>query len=86
MKYTIFASKRFIKEFNKLPANLQRKIKNEIKILEDKPFAGISLQGTLSGKLKLRIGNYRIIYIVNTKEKRVYLLAIGHRKKVYNHF
>jgi len=32
MKYTIFASKRFIKEFNKLPANLQRKIKNEIKI------------------------------------------------------
>lgn len=32
---------------------------------------------------KLRIGDYRTILILNTKENKIIVLKIGHRKKIY---
>ena len=32
---------------------------------------------------KLRIGEYRVILQLNTKEKEINVLKIGHRKKIY---
>jgi len=84
MEYTIFASKRFIKEFDKLPKDVQRRIKEKLEILKKSPFVGLPLHGSLKGKYRLRIGDYRIIYIVNEGQKRVYLLGVAHRRKIYD--
>jgi len=44
---------------------------------------GKPLRGELSGKWSLRVGNYRVIYTINEKEKAVILYSVGHRKKIY---
>ena len=82
MEYVVFASKRFIKEFGKLPKNVQERIKERLEVLKRSPFAGLPLHGSLKGKYRIRVGDYRIIYMVSEKERRVYLLGVVRRKRV----
>ena len=42
---------------------------------------GTPLRHTLKGYWKLRVGDYRIIYKIESK--RVIILRIGHRREVY---
>jgi mRNA interferase RelE/StbE len=35
---------------------------------------------------RLRIGDYRTIYTINSEERKVTVLFIGHRRKVYDDF
>ena len=44
---------------------------------------GAPLRRSLAGFFKLRIGNYRIIYHVKKSEVIVLVIAIGHRRQVY---
>jgi mRNA interferase RelE/StbE len=32
---------------------------------------------------KLRVGDYRVIIILNTKDKIIFVVKVGHRKNVY---
>ncbi len=43
-----------------------------------------SLSGKLSGYYKLRVGDWRVIYLVNQETKEISIIAIGHRKDIYN--
>jgi len=51
--------------------------------LEKEPFLGKPLRGELSGKWSLRIGDYRVIYVIDEQRKIVLLYYVRHRKKVY---
>jgi len=42
---------------------------------------GVPLRSPLQGYMKLRVGDYRIVFKV--KKKNVYVIAMSHRKKVY---
>lgn len=44
---------------------------------------GIPLRKSLKGYLKLRVGNYRIIFKMVTSKKEVRILGIMHRSVVY---
>lgn len=33
---------------------------------------------------RLRVGDYRILYVVNDEEKRVEVFSIAHRREVYH--
>ncbi len=83
MSYEIYASKRFLKEFEKLDSKLRERIKEKIKELMEDPEKGVALTAGFKGKYKLRVGEYRVIYTINYAEKRVYLLAIGPRRSIY---
>lgn len=39
----------------------------------------------LSGReaYRLRVGNYRVIYIIDAKQKEMVVLVVAHRKEVY---
>ncbi len=41
------------------------------------------LKGSLSGFLKLRVGEWRVIYDVDPDQKIITVHRIGHRKEVY---
>ena len=41
------------------------------------------LSGTFKGKYRLRVGDYRVLFWVNDKEKTVYVIAVGHRRDIY---
>lgn len=44
---------------------------------------GLPLRRSLKGYMKLRVGDYRIIYFIDKKRVIVEVIKIGHRKEVY---
>jgi mRNA interferase RelE/StbE len=54
-----------------------------IRSLEINPHVGKPLRGELLGKWSLRIGDYRIIYTIDEREKTVTLYNARHRKAAY---
>ena len=44
---------------------------------------GLPLRRSLKGYMKLRVGDYRVIYRVEKKKVLVLVIKIGHRKDVY---
>lgn len=51
--------------------------------LEREPDAGQILRGRLTGLRSLRIGAYRILYVLADGEREVRILAIRHRSIAY---
>jgi mRNA interferase RelE/StbE len=44
---------------------------------------GKPLKGIFRGLFRYRCGDYRIIYTLDRKDKRLMVLTVGHRKNVY---
>lgn len=44
---------------------------------------GLPLRRNLKGLMKLRVGDYRVIYSIQRTTVTVYVVKIGHRKEVY---
>ncbi len=63
--------------------DMQRRIKESIekRLMTQPEQYGIPLRKTLKGFWKLRVGDYRIVYKIVKEE--IHVLAIAHRKKVY---
>ncbi len=72
----------------------QKKYKKLVKKLEDKiytqlkrnPYYGKNikkLKGEFEGVYRIRLGDYRIFYIIDSKKKIVFMLNISHRKSSY---
>ncbi len=55
----------------------------EEKLMQDPAKFGTPLRRSLRGFLKLRVGDWRIIYAVERKQLIVYVIKIGHRREVY---
>jgi mRNA interferase RelE/StbE len=75
------------KEFAKLDIITQKLIKNKLLILAQNPDALKNnikpLKGLYSGKYRLRVNNYRVIYSIVEDELIITIVRIGHRKEVY---
>ena len=70
--------------FKKIDKHVKERIVNDLKKLKENPQHGKHLK--YSNFWSLRSGDYRSIYEINFKEKRVIVLFIGHRKHVYDDF
>jgi mRNA interferase RelE/StbE len=85
--HSILISKSFQKEFRKLQKDLQDRIREALKKLEENPFDARSgadiklLENTDPKKHRLRVGDYRIIYFVDGNTVKV--LDVFHRGKGY---
>ena len=44
----------------------------------------VPLKGELKGLFKLRVGDYRILYTHNKKQKLISVHLIGHRRDIYS--
>ena len=63
----------------RLPARILAKVES----LADSPREGKPLVGNHKGEFSLRVGNYRIVYELDSARHVVYVLTIKHRKSVY---
>ncbi len=81
--YIIALSKKAQKQLDKLSDNIAKPIFEAITSLQENPRP----QGykKLKGKLgyRIRVGNYRIIYEVIDHELIIDIIALGHRKDIY---
>lgn len=71
------------KRFLKLPLPIQKRVIYAYDKLKLNPISGIKLHGKLEGLYKYRLGDYRIVYMFNTKTSTVEILTIEHRQGVY---
>lgn len=58
-------------------------ISNALLEIKADPFIGKSLTRELSGMFSYTVSVFRIIYMMNEKDKTVYILTAGHRATIY---
>lgn len=83
MMYSLYLSKKNLKELEDIPEPYYSKIKKEIYALEENPFPNGCIKLTNENAYRIRVGNYRIIYEVNENILTISIVKIGHRKDVY---
>jgi mRNA interferase RelE/StbE len=65
------------------PPEVKRGIKAALRALCDGSAAGEPLQRELEGLLKYRVKRYRIVYALDRSRKSIRIVAVGHRRGVY---
>ena len=84
MSYTIQFKPAALRQLEKLPRNLQKRIASKIEALRDEPFpSGCKKLFGEPDTWRVRIGNYRAIYRVHRKVLLILVITIGHRRDVY---
>ena len=83
MRYKSVFTKGFKREFKKLPKNVKERILDAILKTVTNPYAGTRLHGELQGLWRWRVGKYRVVYMINEKEKTIVFLDVGLRKVIY---
>lgn len=86
MTYEIQAHRLYLKEEKRLPPNAQLKLKSIISTLRQNPLLQSTnitpLKGE-SGVFRFRIGDWRLIYHLNHRQKTISLLAVRPRAGAY---
>ncbi|MCH7517020.1 MAG: type II toxin-antitoxin system RelE/ParE family toxin [Bacteroidetes bacterium] len=82
MTYKIKFKKSVYKDLSKVPSKEAKTILDKIDmLLAEKPTILPALKGKFKGMRRMRVGNYRVIYVII--EDVVLVLRIHHRKDVY---
>jgi len=72
------------KALSKLDPQVASRVRGAIALLAEnpRPPAAVALQGRLS--LRIRVGDYRILYTVEDDVLLIVVVVIGHRRNVYS--
>ena len=83
--WEIQISKSILKDLGEVERNYLLKIKSVINNLALNPFPenAKKLKGKDKLILRIRVGVYRIVYLVDLKQRLVVILGINHRKSSY---
>ena len=84
MPHTIRLSSRAAKALDACEKGLKERIEDRIRQLVNnpRPIDSTSLSGTRD-LLRVRVGNYRIVYQLEDPDNVVSIVRIGHRRDVY---
>ena len=87
-KYRVLLSETAMRQLQNLPANLQKRIKRSLAGLEEDSFrsrAKVHIKKLMGPKkiyYRLRIGDYRVVYVI--EDKNVKVAKIFHRSAGYD--
>jgi mRNA interferase RelE/StbE len=86
MHYQIKIDKRALKELVELPLRERNKLTALIDSLSEDPYPSgcKKLQGQKTILWRVRSGNYRIIYTIESDILTVTVIKIGHRREIYD--
>jgi mRNA interferase RelE/StbE len=62
---------------------VKRGIRAAIQALSGDPALGEPLQRELEGLMKYRVKRYRVVYTFDKKSRTIRIMAVGHRRAVY---
>jgi mRNA interferase RelE/StbE len=66
-----------------LHPDLKRSIKAAVRAIAIAPECGVPLLRELDGLWKYRVRRFRIVYAIERKTRVIRLMAVGHRRHVY---
>ena len=88
MKFNVETTERFDREFRKLDRYTQRMIKawitKNLEGCENPRQHGKGLTANRSGQWRYRIGDYRLICVIQDDKLVILALSVGHRREIYN--
>ena len=74
-----------LRQLRKLDSQIARRIKSTTETLRTEPRPpGVKALTGQRGWLRIRVGDYRIVYEVRDSELVVLVIQIGHRSEVYD--
>lgn len=84
MTYRVELSTQAVRQLRKLDPSAQQRIRAVIDLLEEnpRPPAAKKLVGGRN-EWRVRSGNYRVIYEIHDGVLRILVLAVGHRREIY---
>lgn len=87
MKYRVETTSRFDKEFKKLDKYTMKMIKawvdKNLVNCNDPRIHGKALTANRSGQWRYRIGDYRLLCLIEDNNLVILALSVGHRREVY---
>ena len=83
MAYTVCLKRSAEKELEGLPAKMHDKIIEALLSLRDDPFprSAKKLHGRQGARI--RVGNYRVLYVVDERERKIEVISVADRKEAY---
>jgi mRNA interferase RelE/StbE len=74
-----------LRQLRKLDSQIARRIKSTTETLRSEPRPpGVKALTGQRGWLRIRVGDYRIVYEVRDSELVVLVIQIGHRSQIYD--
>lgn len=83
MPYKVTLTRSATKELDKLPNKSHSNVIDHLRQLERNPRLAGAEKLTSIDAYKLRVGNYRVIYQIDDREKHVRVTMVEDRKQVY---
>lgn len=85
MAYNVIWHEGTLKDLKKINRISAKKIVTKVKnyLIQDPVKLGTPLKGNLKGFYRYRIGEYQVIYVIDQAEKKIIILNVKHRKKIY---
>lgn len=80
-KWNTKVTRRFERDFRKLPSSIQDRIIELVEELKSNPYLGKKLRGF--PYYSLRVSDYRVIYMIDEKERVIILMTVFHRRVGY---
>ena len=84
MSWEINYSAGAAKAIRRLDPQIRRRVRRAIEALMEDPVRGKPLQLSLKGLRSWRTGDFRIVYRVVEARLEILVVAIGHRRDVYD--
>jgi len=86
MSYTVTFDRRGERDYDDLPQSVMSRIAAALRgLVEDPRPPGVkALTGKLKGRLRVRVGDWRIVYRVDDTARTVVITNIGRRNEVYD--
>lgn len=83
-RYQIVISNQARRALKKIPLRIRQQIDSKILALSGnpRPLRVKALQGE-KGLLRLRVGEYRVIYTVKDEQLIIVIIQVGHRREIY---
>jgi mRNA interferase RelE/StbE len=84
VSWTVSYTKSAAKAIRGLDPQVRSKVLAAVERLIDDPTRGKPLQLTLRGLRSWRTGDWRIVYRATQEELEILVIAVGHRREVYD--
>ena len=83
MSYRLLYLPRVLKDLKRLDPSIRNAVRKALERIASDPSPGKPLLYFLKGYYSFRTSSYHIIYTLRKKELIVLIVAIGHRREVY---
>ena len=84
MAYSILLRPAAVRDLKALSGGVRRRVEATIDRLRDEPRpSGVKKLVGFDNEWRLRVGDYRVLYIIDDSEKRILVARVAHRREAY---